>query len=78
MGTLQPKAWDRSNTVFYICHDSLVVLPATSSYQREGEYRIYNGDMTDWSDAFNWIGHQPWRNQRIRLGHANPSPDPAV
>jgi predicted acyl esterase len=21
--------------------------------------------MTDWSAAFDWIGHQPWSNQRI-------------
>lgn len=34
-------------------------------FASEGEYHVYNGDMTDWSDAFDWIGHQSWSNQRI-------------
>jgi putative CocE/NonD family hydrolase len=43
----------------------VVVQDVRGKFASEGEYRIYNGDMTDWSDAFDWIGHQPWSNQRI-------------
>ncbi|HVE35556.1 MAG TPA: CocE/NonD family hydrolase [Gemmatimonadaceae bacterium] len=43
----------------------VVVQDVRGKFGSEGEYRIYNGDMTDWSDAFDWIGHQPWSKQRI-------------
>jgi len=43
----------------------VVVQDVRGKFASEGEYRVYNGDMTDWSDAFDWIGHQGWSNQRI-------------
>jgi uncharacterized protein len=43
----------------------VVAQDVRGKFASEGEFRIYNGDMTDWTDAFNWIGKQPWSNQRI-------------
>ena len=43
----------------------VVVQDVRGKFASEGEYKIYNGDMTDWTDAFDWIGKQPWSNQRI-------------
>jgi putative CocE/NonD family hydrolase len=43
----------------------VVVQDVRGKFGSGGEYKIYNGDMTDWSDAFDWIGHQSWSNQRI-------------
>jgi len=43
----------------------VVVQDVRGKFASEGQYTIYNGDMTDWSDAFDWIGHQSWSNQRI-------------
>ena len=34
----------------------VVVQDVRGKFGSEGEYKIYNGDMTDWSDAFDWIG----------------------
>jgi uncharacterized protein len=43
----------------------VVVQDVRGKFGSEGEYHVYNGDMTDWTDAFDWIGHQSWSNQRI-------------
>src|SRR5262249_19699841 len=43
----------------------VVVQDVRGKFESEGEYKIYNGDVTDWTDAFNWIGKQPWSNQKI-------------
>ena len=43
----------------------VAVQDVRGKFASEGNFRIYQGDMTDWSDAFTWIGAQPWSNQRI-------------
>lgn len=43
----------------------VVVQDVRGKFGSEGEFHVYNGDMTDWSDAFDWIGAQPWSNKRI-------------
>jgi putative CocE/NonD family hydrolase len=43
----------------------VVVQDVRGKFESEGEYKIYNGDVTDWTDAFDWIGKQSWSNQRI-------------
>lgn len=43
----------------------VVVQDVRGKFGSEGEYRVYQGDMTDWTDAFDWIGAQPWSNKRI-------------
>ena len=44
---------------------AVAVQDVRGKFASEGNFRIYQGDMTDWTDAFNWIGAQPWSNQRI-------------
>src|ERR1051325_7679009 len=39
---------------------AVVVQDVRGKFASEGEFRVYQGDMTDWSDAFDWIGAQPW------------------
>ena len=34
-------------------------------FESEGQYHVYQGDVTDWSDMFDWIGTQPWSTGRI-------------
>src|SRR5439155_7240795 len=43
----------------------VAVQDVRGKFASEGEYRVYQGDMTDWTDALDWIGKQPWSNQRI-------------
>ena len=43
----------------------VVVQDVRGKFASEGEYRVYNGDMTDWTDAFDWVGAQAWSNKRI-------------
>jgi putative CocE/NonD family hydrolase len=51
---------------YFASHGYVVVVQdVRGKFASEGEYRIYQGDMTDWSDAFDWIGAQPWSTKRI-------------
>jgi uncharacterized protein len=43
----------------------VVIQDVRGKFESEGDYRIYQGDMTDWSDAFDWIGAQPWSSKRV-------------
>jgi len=44
---------------------AVVVQDVRGKFASEGEYHVYEGDMTDWSDTFDWIGAQSWSTGRI-------------
>jgi len=44
---------------------AVAVQDVRGKFASEGQFRVYDGDMTDWSDAFDWIGTQPWSNKRV-------------
>jgi putative CocE/NonD family hydrolase len=51
---------------FFASHGYVVaVQDVRGKFESEGQYRVYEGDMTDWSDTFDWVGAQPWSNKRI-------------
>jgi hypothetical protein len=43
----------------------VVIQDVRGKFGSEGQYRVYESEMTDWSDAFDWIGAQPWSTKRI-------------
>ena len=65
--------YDKSNyrgatipAAFFASHGyAVVVQDVRGKFASEGQYRVYEGDMTDWSDTFDWIGAQPWATDRI-------------
>ncbi len=63
------KASYRGATIpanFFASHGyAVVVQDVRGKFASEGEYRVYEGDMTDWSDVFDWIGTQAWSTGRI-------------
>jgi hypothetical protein len=44
---------------------AVVIQDVRGKFASEGDYRVYQGDMTDWTDALDWVGAQPWSNKRI-------------
>ena len=51
---------------FFASHGyAVAVQDVRGKFASEGEFRVYQGDMTDWSDTFDWIGGQPWSTGRI-------------
>ncbi len=44
---------------------AVAVQDVRGKFESEGQFRIYEGDMTDWSDMFDWIGKQPWSTGRV-------------
>ncbi len=51
---------------FFASHGyAVVVQDVRGKFASEGEFRVYQGDMTDWSDVFDWIGGQAWSTGRI-------------
>ena len=36
-----------------------------ASSHRKVSFRVYEGDMTDWSDMFDWIGKQSWSTGKV-------------
>ena len=51
---------------FFASHGyAVAVQDVRGKFASEGEYHVYQGDMTDWSDTFDWIGTQPWSTGRI-------------
>jgi uncharacterized protein len=44
---------------------AVVVQDVRGKFGSEGQYRVYEGDMTDWSDALDWIGAQRWSNKHV-------------
>ena len=63
------KAAYRAATIpasFFASHGYAVVTQdVRGKFASEGQYRVYEGDMTDWTDMFDWIGTQPWSTGRI-------------
>ena len=51
---------------FFASHGyAVAVQDVRGKFASEGEYHVYQGDMTDWSDTFDWVGAQPWSTGRI-------------
>lgn len=51
---------------FFASHGyAVVVQDVRGKFASEGEFHVYQGDMTDWSDVFDWIGGQSWSTGRI-------------
>lgn len=51
---------------FFASHGyAVAVQDVRGKFASEGQYRVYAGDMTDWSDTFDWIGKQSWSTGRI-------------
>jgi len=44
---------------------AVAVQDVRGKFESQGEFRVYQGDMTDWTDAFAWVGAQPWSTKRI-------------
>ena len=44
---------------------AVVVQDVRGKFASEGQFRVYQGDMTDWSDTFDWIGAQRWSTGRV-------------
>jgi putative CocE/NonD family hydrolase len=63
------KATYRGATVpatYFASHGyAVAVQDVRGKFASEGTYRVYEGDMTDWSDTFDWIGTQPWSTGQI-------------
>ena len=63
------KATYRGATVpaaYFASHGyAVAVQDVRGKFASEGQYRVYEGDMTDWSDTFDWIAKQPWSTGRI-------------
>ena len=58
-------AGDRSANYFASHGYAVVVQDVRGKFASEGQFRVYEGEMTDWSDVFDWIGKQPWSTGRI-------------
>jgi len=51
---------------FFASHGyAVVVQDVRGKFASEGQFHVYEGDMTDWSDAFDWIGLQPWSTGKV-------------
>jgi putative CocE/NonD family hydrolase len=51
---------------FFAAHGyAVAVQDVRGKFASEGAFRVYAGDMTDWSDMFDWIGTQSWSTGRI-------------
>ena len=66
MRTPYNKAGSAGAGNYFASHGyAVVVQDVRGKFGSEGQYRVYEGDMTDWTDAFDWIGAQLWSNKRI-------------
>ena len=51
---------------FFASHGyAVVVQDVRGKFASEGTFRVYEGDVTDWPDAFSWIVKQPWSTGKI-------------
>ncbi|MDB4892156.1 MAG: hypothetical protein JWL61_4011 [Gemmatimonadetes bacterium] len=51
---------------FFASHGyGVVVQDVRGKFASEGTFHVYEGDTTDWSDMFDWIGAQSWSTGRI-------------
>lgn len=44
---------------------AVVVQDVRGKFASEGDFRVYQGDMTDWTDTFDWIGGQRWSTGQV-------------
>ena len=44
---------------------AVVVQDVRGKFASEGVFRVYQGDVTDWSDVFDWIGTQSWSTGQV-------------
>src|SRR5437867_7625978 len=66
MRTPYNKAGSAGAGNYFASHGyAVAVQDVRGKFESEGQFRVYEGDMTDWSDAFDWVGAQPWSNKRI-------------
>ena len=63
------KATYRAATVpaeYFASHGyAVAVQDVRGKFASEGEYKVYEGDMTDWTDMFDWVVKQPWSTGNI-------------
>ncbi len=51
---------------FFASHGyAVVVQDVRGKFASEGEFRVYQGEMTDWTDMFEWAAGQPWSTGQI-------------
>ena len=51
---------------FFASHGyAVVVQDARGKFKSEGEYRVYNGDVTDSWDTIEWSATQPWSTGKV-------------
>ena len=66
MRTPYNKAGSAGAGNFFASHGyAVVVQDVRGKFGSEGEFRVYQGDRSDWSDAFDWVGAQPWSDKRV-------------
>ncbi|MEP6492077.1 MAG: CocE/NonD family hydrolase [bacterium] len=66
MRTPYNKAGSAGPANYFASHGyAVAVQDVRGKFESQGEFRVYQGDMTDWSDAFDWVGAQPWSTKRI-------------
>jgi putative CocE/NonD family hydrolase len=44
---------------------AVVVQDVRGKFASEGQFRVYQGEKTDWSDMFDWTAAQPWSTGKI-------------
>lgn len=44
---------------------AVVAQDVRGKFSSEGSFKVYEGDVTDWSDTFDWIVKQPWSTGKI-------------
>lgn len=44
---------------------AVAVQDVRGKFSSEGTFRVYEGDVTDWSDMFSWLGGQAWSTGKI-------------
>lgn len=54
------------NALFFASHGyAVAVQDVRGKFASEGTFHVYDGDVTDWSDEFDWIVKQPWSTGKI-------------
>jgi hypothetical protein len=60
------RAAGDASAIYFASHGyAVAVQDVRGKFASEGQYHVYEGDMTDWSDMFDWIGAQPWSTGRV-------------
>ncbi|HEY0776582.1 MAG TPA: CocE/NonD family hydrolase [Gemmatirosa sp.] len=55
-----------SVAAFFASHGyAVVVQDVRGKFASEGQFRIYQGDRTDWADTFAWVAAQPWASGAV-------------